>query len=175
MLLCGCSRFPFPLETCMYGLLRIIRAVSILVFFGVAQAFKRRFCSGIYASFWCFCFQLCSVLGNQICYKEAIMLAKYATLWLFTLPFSPCNLYVLFTSHFRLIYSLLRACINDVPKIKLGKSKIINQSLIFFKTLRAIKAVVNTVGGLLASRRVFCCYYSFFFVPSRQTQTKAPL
>ena len=33
------------------------------------------------------------------------MLVKYATLWLFTLPLSPCNLYVLFTSHFRLIYS----------------------------------------------------------------------
>ena len=33
------------------------------------------------------------------------MLVKYATLWLFTLPRSPCNLYVLFTSHFRLIYS----------------------------------------------------------------------
>ena len=33
------------------------------------------------------------------------MLMKYATLWLFTLPFSPCNLYLFFTSHFRLIYS----------------------------------------------------------------------
>ena len=33
------------------------------------------------------------------------MLMKYATLWLSTLPLSPCNLYVLFTSHFRLIYS----------------------------------------------------------------------
>ena len=33
------------------------------------------------------------------------MLVKYAPLWLFTLPFSPCNLYVPFTSHFRLIYS----------------------------------------------------------------------
>ena len=58
-----------------------------------------------YATFWCFCFQLCSVFGGQICFKEAIMLVKYATLWLFTLPLSPCNLYVLFTSHFRLIYS----------------------------------------------------------------------
>ena len=37
------------------------------------------------------------------------------------------------------------------------------------------KAVVNTVGGLLAARRVFCCYRSFFFVPIRQTQTKAPV
>ena len=35
------------------------------------------------------------------------MLVKYATLWLFTLALSPCNLYVLFTSHFRLIYSRL--------------------------------------------------------------------
>ena len=33
------------------------------------------------------------------------MLMKYATLWLFTLPLSPGNLYVLFTPHFRLIYS----------------------------------------------------------------------
>ena len=33
------------------------------------------------------------------------MLVKYATLWLFTLPLSPCNLYVLFTYHFQLIYS----------------------------------------------------------------------
>ena len=32
-------------------------------------------------------------------------MVKYATLWLFTLPLSPCNLYVLFTSHFQLIYS----------------------------------------------------------------------
>ena len=32
------------------------------------------------------------------------MLVKYATLWLFTLPLSPCNLYVLFTSRFQLIY-----------------------------------------------------------------------
>ena len=58
MLLCGCSRFPFHLATCIYYLLIISglftlalvgRAVSILpFFFGVAQAFKRRFCSGIY-------------------------------------------------------------------------------------------------------------------------------
>ena len=33
------------------------------------------------------------------------MLVKYATLWLFTLPLSPCNMHVLFTSHFRLDYS----------------------------------------------------------------------
>ena len=33
------------------------------------------------------------------------MLVNYATLWLFTLLLSPCNLYLLFTSHFRLIYS----------------------------------------------------------------------
>ena len=33
--------------------------------------------------------------AREICY----------TLWLLTLPLSPCNLYVLFTSHFRLIYS----------------------------------------------------------------------
>ena len=61
-----------------------------------------------YATSWCFCFQLCSVFGGQICFKEAIVLVKYATLWLFTLPLSSCNLYVLFTSHFRLIYSRLR-------------------------------------------------------------------
>ena len=52
--------------------------------------------------------------GGQICFKEAIMLVKYATLWfkeksatlwLFTLPLSPCKLYdVSFTCHFRLIY-----------------------------------------------------------------------
>ena len=35
-----------------------------------------------------------------------MLLVKYATLWLMTLPLSPCNLYVvLFTYHFRLIYS----------------------------------------------------------------------
>ena len=33
------------------------------------------------------------------------MLVKYATLWLFTLSLSSYNLYILFTSHFRLIYS----------------------------------------------------------------------
>ena len=33
------------------------------------------------------------------------MLMKYATLWLFTFPLSPCNLYLLLASHFRLIYS----------------------------------------------------------------------
>ena len=37
------------------------------------------------------------------------MLVKYATLWLFTLPLFPCNLYVLFTSHFRIIYSGLNS------------------------------------------------------------------
>ena len=37
------------------------------------------------------------------------MLMKYTTLWLFTLPLPPCNLYVLFTSHFRLIYTLALA------------------------------------------------------------------
>ena len=37
-----------------------------------------------------------------------------------------------------------------------------------------IKAVVNTVGGLLASRRVFCWLPVFLFVPVRQIQTKAP-
>ena len=46
------------------------------------------------------------------------MLMKYATLWLFTLPLSPCNLYVLFTSHFRLIYPGLswRHCIFLLPR-----------------------------------------------------------
>ena len=39
---------------------------------------------------------------------------------------------------------------------------------------RNIKAVVNTVGGLLASRRVFCWLPLFCFVPIRQIQTKAP-
>ena len=61
-------------------------------FFGVAQAFKRRFCSGIR-------YFLGVSASNyvQICFKEAIMLVKYATLWLFTLPLSPCNLFVIFT------------------------------------------------------------------------------
>ena len=36
-----------------------------------------------------------------------------------------------------------------------------------------LKAVVNTVGGLLASKRVFCWLPLFFFVPIRQIQTKA--
>ena len=49
-------------------------------FFGVAQAFKRRFCSGI-------CYFL-------LVFLLPIMLVKYATLWLFALPLSPCNLYV---------------------------------------------------------------------------------
>ena len=30
---------------------------------------------------------------------------EICSLWLMTLPHSPCNLYVLFTTHFRLIYS----------------------------------------------------------------------
>ena len=34
--------------------------------------------------------------------QRGIMLVKYTTLWLFTHPLSPCNLYVLFTSYFRL-------------------------------------------------------------------------
>ena len=42
------------------------------------------------------------------------------------------------------------------------------------KTLHRIKAVVNTVGGLLASRRVSCWLPLLFFVPIRQIQTKAP-
>ena len=113
MLLYGRSRFPFPLATCIYYLLLISglftlalagRAVSIL-FFGVAQAFKRRDSAPAYATFRCFCFQFCSVFGGQICFKEAIMLVNYATLWLLTPPLYPCNLYLLFASHFRLIYS----------------------------------------------------------------------
>ena len=36
------------------------------------------------------------------------MLVKYATLWSFTLPLSSCDLHVLFTSHFGLIYSGLK-------------------------------------------------------------------
>ena len=35
-------------------------------------------------------------------------------------------------------------------------------------------AVVNTVEGLLASRRVFLLVTVVFFVPIRQIQTKAP-
>ena len=104
MLLCGCSRFHFPLETCMYCLLLIIRAVSILLFFWRSTGDSAPAC----ATFWRFCFQLlCSVFGGQICFKEAIMLVKYSTLWLFVLPLSLCNLYILFSSHFRLIYSRL--------------------------------------------------------------------
>ena len=38
-----------------------------------------------------------------------------------------------------------------------------------------VKAVVTTVGGLLASRRVFCWLPFGFFVPIRQTQKIAPL
>ena len=50
-----------------------------------------------YATFRCFCSQLCSVFGDQICFKEAIMLVKYATLWLFTLPLPPARLFLLFS------------------------------------------------------------------------------
>ena len=69
-------------------------------FFRVAQAFKRRFCSGI--CYFSVLFQLPILLRfwGQICFKGAIMLVKYATLWLFTLPLSPWNLYGLFTYHY---------------------------------------------------------------------------
>ena len=73
-------------------------------FFGVAQAVKRRFCSGI-CYFLVFLLPIMLRFWGQICFKEAIMLVKYATLLLFTLPLSPCHLYVLFTYRFRLIYS----------------------------------------------------------------------
>ena len=58
------------------------------LFFGVrvAQAFKRRFCSGI-CNFSVFLHPIMLRFWGQICFKEAIMLVKYATLWLFTLPF----------------------------------------------------------------------------------------
>ena len=46
------------------------------------------------------------------------MLVEYATLWLLTLPLSPYNLYVLFTSHFQLIYSGLRPCLKAVVKFE---------------------------------------------------------
>ena len=42
------------------------------------------------------------------------------------------------------------------------------------KKCSLFKAVVNTVGGLLASRRVFSCSRWGFFVPIRQIQTKSP-
>ena len=70
---------PFPLQP--------VRTVSIFffcLFFGVAQVLRHI----KYATFRCFCIQLCSVFGSQICFKEAIMLVKYATLWLFTLLLS---------------------------------------------------------------------------------------
>ena len=65
------------------------RVVSILhylfifpaFFFGVAQAFKKHDYAPAYATFRCFCIQLCSVLGPSML-QEAIMLVKYATLWL---------------------------------------------------------------------------------------------
>ena len=38
-----------------------------------------------------------------------------------------------------------------------------------------VKAVVNTIGGLLASRRVFCWYRSFFLFLADQLRRKHPL
>ena len=82
------------------------RAVSILLFFwrstGVSEA---RFCSGIICYFSVFLLPIMLLFGGQICFQEAIMLVNYATLWLLTPPLYPCNLYLLFASHFRLIYS----------------------------------------------------------------------
>ena len=80
---------PFPLQP--------VRAVSIFILFFLPffLAWHRRLrgdSAPAYATFRCFCIQLYSVFGGQICFKEAIMLVKYATLWLFTLPLSPCNL-----------------------------------------------------------------------------------
>ena len=79
---------PFPLQ--------LVRAVSIFFFFSAFfLAWHRRLrgdSAPAYATFRCFCIQLYSVFGGPICFKEAIMLVKYATLWLFTLPLSPCNL-----------------------------------------------------------------------------------
>ena len=51
------------------------------------------------------------------------MLVKYSTLWLFTLPLSPCNLYVLFTFHFRLIYSRLRAVLRGYQNVVFRRQK----------------------------------------------------
>ena len=110
MLLCGCSRFPFPLETCMYYLLLIIRAVSILLFFGVAQTFKRRFCSSI-------CYFLAFLLPIMLRFWGSNMLQRgyYAReicyLWLFALPLSPfplatCVYYSLFISGLFFILAL---------------------------------------------------------------------
>ena len=44
-----------------------------------------------------------------------------------------------------------------------------------FHLTSTIKAVVNTVGGFWPIDVFFAGYLSFFFVPSRQTQTKARL
>ena len=57
----------------------------------------------------------------------------------------------------------------------LGKIKIFVQDFVPIRTALGprLEAVVNTVKGLLASRRVFCWLPFVFFVPSRQTQTKA--
>ena len=43
-----------------------------------------------------------------------------------------------------------------------------------FHVYYSLKAVVNTIRGLPASRRVLCWLPLFFFVPIRQVQTKAP-
>ena len=40
----------------------------------------------------------------------------------------------------------VKACINGVPKIKIGISKIINQSLMKKKTLRAILTEITRTG-----------------------------
>ena len=83
------------LETDLKG---CFRTVSILLLFflfflrSTGVLFIRGDSAPAYATFRCFCIQLCSVFGGQVCFKEAIMLVKYATLWLFTLPLFPCNL-----------------------------------------------------------------------------------
>ena len=61
-----------------------------------------------------------------------------------------CYLHVFSTN----LYFTLRACINDVPKIKIGKSKIINQSLIYTASHINEKYSNETVGSCLRRQYV---------------------
>ena len=97
------QRGDYAREICYFVVVRAshfplqpVRAVSIVLFFcfffcfffGVAQAFKRRFCSGK-------CYFSVILHPTMLRFWGLNMLQRgdYATLWLFKLPISPCNMF----------------------------------------------------------------------------------
>ena len=109
-----------------------------------------------YATFRCFCFQFCSFFGGQICFKEAIMLVKYATLGLLRCDDSPFpfHLYVLFTPHFRLIYSGLAFFFCRVHNVVFNAFIYASMHVKYTFVCRSPQSAIDPVGSTAPRNRI---------------------